>query len=119
MSTFPTLKTGAVMQYPAQRGVTFSTVTLQFVDGAEQRFGNYKSPLHRWVVRLSQLDQRELHQLQEFFRGIAGAAGNFEFTDPWDGIHYPSCSLGNDSVTTVLASEWSGEAAVTVVENRS
>jgi hypothetical protein len=72
MSTFPTLKTGAVMQYPAQRGLQFSTTALQFVDGSEQRFCNYQSVLRSWAIQLSLLDQSELHELQEFFRDIVG-----------------------------------------------
>jgi len=119
MSMFPTLKTGAVMQYPAQRGVAFSTTALQFVDGSEQRFCNYQSPLHRWVIRLSLLDQMELQQLQEFFRSMMGPAGSFEFTDPWDGTNYANCSLSSDSMTALLASEWNGQTSVTVLETRS
>jgi hypothetical protein len=117
MSTFPTLKTGAVMQYPAQRGVQFSTVALQFVDGSEQRFRSYQTPLHQWTIQLSLLDQAELQELQEFFRSLEGRAEDFTFTDPWDGTTYSSCSLGSDSMTAVLASEWNGEASLTVLEN--
>lgn len=117
MSTFPTLKTGAVMQYPAQRGIAFSTTALQFVDGSEQRFRNYQAPLHRWVIQLSLLDQSELQEFQEFFRGIAGPAGNFAFTDPQDGVSYPSCSLASDTLTAVMAGEWNGETSLTVQEN--
>jgi hypothetical protein len=117
MSTFPTLKTGAVMQYPAQRDVTFSTTALQFVDGSEQRFRSYHTPLHRWVIQLSLLDQSELQRFREFFRAMSGRAENFAFTDPWDGTSYPSCSLGSDSMTAALASEWSGETSLTVLEN--
>jgi hypothetical protein len=119
MSTFPTLKTGAVMQYPAQRDVTFSTTALQFVDGSEQRFRSYHAPLHRWVIRLSLLDQTELHQFQEFFRAMSGRAQDFAFTDPWDGTSYPSCSLESDSMIAALAGEWNGETSLTVVENGS
>ena len=119
MSTFPTLKTGAVMQYPAQRGLQFSTTALQFVDGSEQRFRNYQTALHRWVIQLSLLDQSELQELEEFFRGIAGPAGDFTFTDPLDGTNYPSCSLASDSMTALLASEWNGETSLTVLENGS
>jgi len=117
MNTFPTLKTGAVMQYPAQRNVMFSTTALQFVDGSEQRFRSYQAPLHRWVIQLGLLDQAELHQFQEFFRAMAGRAENFVFTDPWDGTSYPSCSFGSDSVSSVLAGEWNGETSLTVLEN--
>jgi len=119
MSAFPRLKTGAVMQYPAQRVVAFSTTAVRFVDGSEQRFRNYQAPLHRWVIQLSLLDQSELHQLQEFFRGTAGSAGNFAFTDPRDGTNYASCSLASDSMTAVLVGEWSGETSLTVLENES
>jgi len=118
MSTFPTLKTGVVMQYPAQRGMQYSTTALQFVDGSEQRFCNYQSPIHRWMIQLSLLDQAELHELQEFFRSMAGAATNFSFTDPWDGTNYPSCSLSGDSMTSLLTGEWNGQTSLTVVENR-
>jgi phage-related protein len=119
MSTFPTLKTGAVMQYPAQRSVQFSTTAVQFVDGTEQRFRSYQLPLHRWVIQLSVLDQNELHQFQEFFRGMAGSAETFSFTDPWDETNYPSCSLASDSMAAVLAGEWSGQTSMTVLENGS
>jgi hypothetical protein len=34
MSAFPALKTGAVLQYPAQRAVQFSTDVVQFIDGS-------------------------------------------------------------------------------------
>ena len=119
MNMFPTLKTGAVMQYPAQRGVAFSTTALQFVDGSEQRFRSYQSPLHRWVIQLSLLDQSELHQFQEFLRAMGGQAEDFIFTDPWDGTSYSSCSLASDSMAAVLAGEWNGQTSLTVLENGS
>jgi hypothetical protein len=119
MSSFPILKTGVVMQYPAQRGVQYSTVALQFVDGSEQRFRAYKGGLHQWVIRLSLLDQEELQELQEFFRSLDGRAENFTFTDPWDGTTYASCSLGSDDMTAVLAAEWNGNTTLTVQENGS
>jgi phage-related protein len=119
MSTFPALKTGAVMQYPAQRGVQFSTVALQFVDGSEQRFQSYQAPLHQWVIQLSLLDQAELQELQEFFRSLDGRAENFAFTDPWNATSYASCSLGSDSMSAILAGEWNGQTSLTVMENGS
>lgn len=117
MSAFPLLKTGAVTQYPAQRGVQYSTVALQFVDGAEQRFRSYSAPIHQWAIQLSLLDQAELQTLQEVFRALAGRAENFSFTDPWDGTTYTSCSLASDSMKAALAGEWSGQTSLTVLEN--
>jgi phage-related protein len=117
MNTFPTLKTGAVMQYPAEHDVAFSTTALQFVDGSEQRFRSYQAPLHRWTIQLSLLDQAELHHFQEFFREMAGQAENFSFTDPWDATNYSSCSFGSDGMAAVLAGEWNGQTSLTVLEN--
>ncbi len=117
MSTFPLLKTGAVMQYPAQRGVQYSTVALEFVDGSEQRFRSYPAPIHQWAIQLSLLDQAELQTLEEFFRSLDGRAQNFSFTDPWDGTTYASCSLASDSMKAALAGEWSGETSLIVLEN--
>jgi phage-related protein len=117
MSTFPTLKTGAVMQYPAQRSVSFSTVALQFVDGSEQRFRGYTAGLHQWIIKLSLLDQKETQELQEFFRSLQGRAENFSFTDPRDGTTYSSCSLATDEMTAVMADEWNGQTSLTVQEN--
>ncbi len=107
------------MQYPAPRGLQFSTTALEFVDGSEQRFCNYQTALHSWVIRLSLLDQSELQTLQEFFRATVGPAGDFAFTDPLDGTGYPSCSLESDNMGALLAAEWNGETSLTVRENAS
>src|SRR5271165_847025 len=105
MSSFPTLKTGAVMQYPAERSRQFSNQVLRFLDGSGQRFRDFAQPLHRWVIRLDAIDESELNQLREFFRIQDGSAGEFSFTDPWDGTVYPSCSLETDAMVEAVVSE--------------
>src|SRR5712691_13004151 len=102
MSDFPTLKTGAILQYPDQKAVRFSAVVLRFTDGAEQRFRDYQAPLRRWQIRLDLLDDTELHLLREFFRAQSGATGTFTFRDPWDSSVYPNCSFENDEMTEEL-----------------
>ena len=119
MSTFPTLKTGAVTQYPAQRNVLFSTVTLQFVDGSEQRFRGYSAPFHRWIIQVSLLDQVETQSLQEFFRSSQGRAEDFVFIDPWDQTTYASCSLASDGMAAVIAGEWNAQTSLIIQENGS
>ncbi len=119
MNSFPTLKTGAVAQYPAQRTLNFSTQILRFVDGSEQRFADFGTPLHQWTIQLSRLDEQEMHALQEFCREMAGQAGTFSFTDPWDGTVYPSCSLGRDEFNETFVRELQGAAVLVVRENRS
>jgi len=118
MSAFPTLKTGATLQYPAQRATEFSTDVVKFVDGSEQRFRGYQTPLRRWSIRLELLDETELHTLREFFRTQSGAAESFSFTDPWDGTVYPNCSLDGDEMAEELDDAEQGKTTLTVVENR-
>ena len=119
MSNFPTLKTGAVLQYPAQKGIQFSTAIVRYLDGSEQRFATYQTPLHRWMIRLDMLDESELHELREFFRTQNGAAGTFVFTDPWDGTQYSSCSIEEDEMTDTEADVSNGQTSLTIRENRS
>jgi hypothetical protein len=107
------------MQYPARKDVQFGATVLHFVDGSEQRFRVYSTPLHSWVIRLSLLDESELHQLRSFFREHSGAFGSFAFTDPWTGTTYPTCSFVPDSMTDKLQDVSNGEASLTIRENRS
>lgn len=119
MSAFPILKTGATLQYPAQRATEFSTTVVQFVDGSEQRFRGYQTPLKQWTIHLDLLDETELHTLREFFRTQSGAAENFSFTDPWDGTVYPNCSLSGNEIAEELDDTEQGKTTLTVSENRS
>jgi len=119
MSGFPRLKTGAVLQYPAQKETRFSTVVVRYIDGSEQRFRVYASPLHRWMIRLDLLDESELHQIRDFFRTEDGAAGAFTFTDPWSNADYSNCSIEDDEMVETLADESKGRTSLIVQENRS
>jgi len=119
MSDFPRLKTGAVMQYPATRTVTYSTHVMRFVDGSEQRCRAYSSPVRRWVVRLDLLDDTEMAGLEEFFVSRQGEFDSFFFTDPWDNAEYPNCSLENDEAALEFLQEGRGRTTLVVRENRS
>ena len=55
---FPTLKTGAVMQYPATKTLLFNTDAIRFLDGTEQRFRDNPSVLHQWTIALDLLELR-------------------------------------------------------------
>lgn len=119
MNSFPTLSTGAVLQYPANRTFDFSTQVVRFIDGSEQRFCDYPQVLHRWIVTLNLLTDTEMNGLREFFRIQEGAGGEFSFTDPWDSAVYPNCSLETDQMVEVLDAEGRGRTAVVIRENRS
>jgi len=118
MSTFPQLKTGAVMQYPASVVQQFSTDLVVFLDGTEQRSRKWSNAARRWTIDLSLLDESEIRSVEEFFVGQSGALGSFAFTDPWSGTTYPSCSIAEDSLTMQFDAQDRARLKLTVVENR-
>ena len=119
MATFPTLKTGAVAQYPAAKNLRFKNEVLQFLDGTDQRYRDSSGPLHGWEIRLSQMDDREMAKIEQFFVANQGCFGSFAFTDPWDGQVYPNCSIAEDELGLTAAAEMRGGASMKIVENRS
>jgi hypothetical protein len=118
MAIFPILKTTAVAQYPAMRYVQFRNQTVRFVDGTEQRYRDASGPLHRWGIRLSELDESEIAAVEEFFAANQGEFGSFAFTDPWDGHVYSDCSLVGELLDVQALAEARGGTTLTVVENR-
>ncbi|HLH41373.1 MAG TPA: DUF2460 domain-containing protein [Bryobacteraceae bacterium] len=119
MASFPTLKTGAVAQYPSDRATQFSTQTYRFLDGSEQRFPAYGAPLHRWTIKLDLLDEAELKTLADFFASEEGRSGTFSFTDPWDGTTYPSCSFDSDALGMEFKGPQDGATQISIKENRN
>ncbi len=118
MIAFPLLKTGVVLQYPATRMIQNPTCVLSFLDGTEQRFPLYRSPLRKWTIRLDLLDENEMAALEDFFLAEQGQAGNFAFTDPRDGSAYPNCSLEGDAIPLEFRDLASGRTTLVVKENR-
>ncbi|MEO8100787.1 MAG: DUF2460 domain-containing protein [Acidobacteriota bacterium] len=117
MAVFPTLKSGAVAQYPAERSRRFATVVCEFVGGGEQRFPQFKRALKRWEIRLELLDEEELFHLETFLVEQAGATGSFSFADPWDDTVYLDCSFEGDQMGLEFAGNGNGKASVIVREN--
>lgn len=118
MATFPKLKTTAVAQYPAGKQVVFENQVLRFLSGLEQRYRDSAGPLHRWEIRLNELDENEIAAIDGFFWSNQGRLESFCFTDPWDGTVYPNCSLGSDQLDLTSLGEMCGRTALTVIENR-
>ena len=118
MATFPTLKTGAVAQYPATRSPRFQNQVLRFIDGADQRYRDSAGVLHQWEIRLDELDEGEMAAVEGFFSDNQGRCGNFAFTDPWDGQIYPNCSFAADELSLISLMEMRGRASLKVIENR-
>jgi len=118
-AAFPLLKTGAVLQYPAVKTTQYSSFVVRFLDGSDQRYRQYTPALLRWNIKLSLLDEGELHALEQFFASQEGCFGIFSFVDPWTQTIYPSCSLSQDTLTYQVADLSQGTLSVVVVENRT
>lgn len=118
MSTYPTLKTGATAQYPATKTITYSSFVIRFLDGSDQRYRNYSSPLNKWLLPYAQLDDTEAAAMEQFFIQEQGQAGSFSFTDPWTQAQYGNCSLDQSSVGTQFKQEAQGATVMLVAENR-
>jgi hypothetical protein len=116
---FPTLKTGAITQYPATKSTRFSSFVVRFLDGTDQRYRQYTPALLQWSVKLELLDESETRALEEFFLGQEGQFGTFSFVDPWTQMVYPNCSFGEGTFAFQLAGESEGTVSLTIVENRT
>src|SRR5688572_10527244 len=119
MAAFPTLRTGAVMQYPTGRTLDYATRVFRFVDGAEQRYRESGFAIKRWIIQLDALTEFEATEIEHFFLSQQGRFANFSFTDPWDDINYPNCSLESDVLVVEQAEEGRARVNLIVRENRT
>ena len=119
MPAFPQLKTAAVMQYPASRGLRYANFGVRFVDGTEQHYREWGAPLRRWHIRLDLLDETEMASLGDFFATNQGGFGSFSFTDPWDSTEYSDCSFDHDVFQFDLLEEMRARTTLTIKQNRT
>ncbi len=110
---FPTLKTGAVAQYPFDRAVGFQTQAVRFLDGSSQRF-RIRPPLRKWTLNLDLLDEDEVTSVVAFFE--AQGTAPFAFTDPVSGDTAPACVLSANSLSVAMMAERRAQAVVLIEE---
>jgi hypothetical protein len=114
MATFPVLKTGAVAQYPLDRGVHFSTQSVRFMDGSRQRFRLIGVGLRRWTLKLNLLDEEELGAVIAFVEQQTGAT--FAFTDPVTGDNAATCIISGEQFDATMNHEMYGQTTVVIEE---
>lgn len=114
MATFPSLKTGAVVQYPLTTATSFLTSAVEFLDGSRQAYQLQRGPLRKWSILLDRLDTSEISAIAAF---SADQSGNtFEFQDPVSGLAVPKCVLDGGSTAVLLSGEFQASTRLTVVE---
>jgi hypothetical protein len=118
MNEFPKLKTGAVLQYPANKRIQCSTQVMRFLDGSEQRFRDFGASVRFWTVRLDLLTEEEMRQVEDFHDAKKGRFGSFSFVDPWDGTEYPDCSFVDDALGLEYREEARGRVSVVIRNNK-
>jgi hypothetical protein len=119
MLTFPTLKTGAAVQYPFKVAETFSNEVLQFMGGDEQRYRISPGMLRSWTVQLDLLDERELSSIEEFFADASGSATSFAFADPADGVVYSNCFIESDDLSDIFSGELRAGTVLVIRQGRA
>lgn len=119
MAQFPTLKTGAVAQYPMTVTLNYRADVVAFFDGSEQRYRNAPSILHQWKIPLNQLDEAELASVQQFFIANQGGTASFAFTDPTSGVVYSNCSVVGSALDSSFQAPLKGKTTLTIRENRT
>lgn len=117
MNEFPTLKTGAVLQYPAGKSLKCVTRVTRFIDGTEQRFREFSAPVQYWAIRLDLLTEQEMRQVQDFHESKQGRYGSFSFVDPWDGTEYANCSFEQDQLALEYQEEGRGQLSLVIRNN--
>src|SRR5579884_3291001 len=110
MATFPTLKTGAVAQYPLQTASRYASQAVQFLDGSRQSYRIQGPPLRRWSIQLSGLDEGELANVIAFVEQQCLAP--FSFTDPVTGQTAARCIISGQKMDAMMKQEEYGQATL-------
>jgi phage-related protein len=114
MATFPTLKTGAVAQYPLAIATRYQTQAVKFLDGSQQRYRIIGTGLRTWTIALKLLDDQELSALIAFVEQQGGAV--FSFTDPLTGVAAPQCVISGDKFDATVSGEMMAQATLVIEE---
>lgn len=114
MASFPTLKTGAVAQYPLQTTSRYASQTVQFLDGSRQRYRVQGPALRRWSIQLDNLDESELAAVFAFVE--QGCLTSFAFTDPVTGQTAARCIVAGQKMNAGMKQEENGQAMLVIEE---
>ncbi len=115
-ATFPLLSTGAVAQYPTAQITSQGAQVIRFLDGTDQRYLTQANALRRWQIRLDQLNEGEIFQLESFFAQQSGNYSIFSFPDPFSGTVVPNCRFGTEALETSYVGVDVSSAVLWVIE---
>ena len=116
MATFPSLSSGAVMQYPAAFTSGQKAQVIRFLDGADQRYLTQTRALRKWQIRLNLLTEAEIAQLEQFFFQQKGDYGAFDFPDPFTGVAVSNCRFAASEFVSEYTGVDESSATIWVIE---
>jgi len=116
MTTFPTLTSGAVTQYPLLQNTGQAVEVVRFLDGTDQRYLMQGRTLRQWQIRLSLLSDSEIQQIEGFFNQQQGDYATFIFPDPISGATVPNCRFGAPGLLTEYVGAGSSSTSFWVIE---
>ena len=116
MAQFPSLSSGAVLQYPAPLITGQAAKVICFMDGTDQRYLTQLRPLRQWEIRLDLLSDEELFQLEMFFQAQNGDFSTFTFPDPFSGTNVPNCRFGSSQLLTESIATNVNSTSIWVIE---
>ncbi|MDA1312497.1 MAG: hypothetical protein O2968_04090 [Acidobacteria bacterium] len=82
MSVFPQLSSGAIAQFPIQRGTEYRTIINESMDGSEIVVQDVDFEQRRWALQYDQLSDPEWQAIEDLFVEVNGRLGTFLFLEP-------------------------------------
>lgn len=95
MLVYPQLTTGALTQFPVQRGHQLRTLVNTAADGTVVKLADPGAETVVWQLAYAALNDTELAALQQFFTAAEGTLNNFTFVDPTANLLAWSDDLSN------------------------
>ncbi len=116
MVTFPSLKSGAVAQFPMPVLTGQGVRVVRFMDGSDQRYLLQGRTYRSWQIQLQFLDEDELAAVEAFFTAQSGDYSTFTFPDPFSNQLVPNCRFGGPALTTTYEDVDAASTSLWVIE---
>lgn len=110
MSVFPQLSSGAVAQFPIERGTGYRTIVNHSADGSAVVVQDADFEQRTWILHYDQLTDAEWQAIEDLFIEVEGRLGTFLFLEP--GANLLSWS------ELLVSSLWLKDAGVSVLEDQ-
>lgn len=113
---YPTLSSGAKVQYPFQSNPSYLTTVNDMPHGKRYAYYWRSTPLYTWQLQYSVITDAEAAILLDFFISAGGMYHAFSFTDPETLVTHAKCRFGMQSLTRGYDSPGVGSMTILIEE---